>query len=235
VKDPDPLSTAASEGIANQYDNELARGLSLSGEDRAYFAAGRLKWLGVRLRKIGCTPDTVMDFGCGAGSTVPHIIRELGAGTVVGIDVSESLLEQAVRQYGSESVRFVLRENHAPTASVDLAYCNGVFHHIDMGHRTAAARYIHDSLRPGGYFSFWENNPWNPGTRLVMSRIAFDREAVPLSSSQARVMLREAGFDVVRTDFLFVFPRPLALFRWLEPCLVRFPLGAQYQVLCRKG
>ena len=39
-----------------------------------------------------------------------------------------------------------------------------------------------DALRPGGLFAFWENNPWNPGTRLVMSRIPFDRDAITLSA-----------------------------------------------------
>jgi len=47
-------------------------------------------------------------------------------------------------------------------------------------------------------------------------------------------LLRAGGFDVLRTDFLFYFPRVLRLLRGLERLLVRLPLGAQYQVLCRK-
>ena len=44
-----------------------------------------------------------------------------------------------------------------------------------------------------------------------------------------------AGFDVLRTDFLFFFPRALSALRPLESRLARFPAGAQYMVLCRKG
>jgi hypothetical protein len=48
-------------------------------------------------------------------------------------------------------------------------------------------------------------------------------------------MLTRAGFDVLRTDFRFFFPRALSALRPLEGALARFPAGAQYMVLCRKS
>lgn len=45
---------------------------------------------------------------------------------------------------------------------------------------------VRRSLRPGGVFAFWEINPWNPGTRHVMSRIPFDRDAIMLTPPEAR-------------------------------------------------
>ena len=78
-------------------------------------------------------------------------------------------------------------------------------------------------------------NPWNPGTRLVMRRIPFDRDAKLLSPPHARELLTRAGFNVLRTDFLFLFPRVLSALRPPEGRLARFPVGAQYMVLCRKG
>jgi hypothetical protein len=47
-------------------------------------------------------------------------------------------------------------------------------------------------------------------------------------------LLRSCGFEILRTQFLFVFPRALAKLRPLEPALARFPLGAQYLVLAKK-
>jgi hypothetical protein len=47
-------------------------------------------------------------------------------------------------------------------------------------------------------------------------------------------MLRDTGFEVLRTEFLFIFPRAFRRLRPLERALTRFPLGAQYHVLCRK-
>jgi hypothetical protein len=90
------------------------------------------------------------------------------------------------------------------------------------------------SPRPGGLFAFWENNPWNPGTRYVMSRIPFDRDAVTLIPPEARQLLQKAGFEILRTDFLFIFPGVLKWLRWIEPSISHLPFGAQYQVLARK-
>ncbi len=123
---------------------------------------------------------------------------------------------------------------YEPVGEFDLAFCNGVFHHIPLGERAAVMRYIYNSLRPDGLFAFWENNPWNPGTRYVMSRIPFDREAIPLAPPQARELVRVCGFGVLRTDFLFILPRVLKWLRGLERRLARWALGAQYQVLRRK-
>lgn len=67
-----------------------------------------------------------------------------------------------------------------------------------------------------------------------MSRIPFDRDAITLSAPKARALLRTGGFEIVRTNFLFIFPRTLSWFRSLEPLAARLPLGAQYQVLARK-
>src|SRR6059036_11455 len=59
---------------------------------------------------------------------------------------------------------------------------------------------LHDALP----ISFWENNPWNPGTRLVMSRIPFDRDAVPLSPPEVRRLVLTAGFRLEQAiRFLF--------------------------------
>ena len=67
-----------------------------------------------------------------------------------------------------------------------------------------------------------------------MSRCAFDRDAILLSPPEARALLRECGFEILRTDFRFIFPRALRALRKIEDLVHRLPLGTQYQVLCRK-
>lgn len=94
--------------------------------------------------------------------------------------------------------------------------------------------YIYRSLRQGGLFALWENNPWNPGTRYIMSRCPLDKDAITLAPPEVRHLLRTEGFEVLKTDFLFIFPRALRRLRWIEPLLARFPIGGQYQVLARR-
>jgi hypothetical protein len=68
----------------------------------------------------------------------------------------------------------------------------------------------------------------------VMARCVFDQDAVTLTPIEARRLLRSEGYTVLRTDFLFIFPRSLKVFRPAEKLVHRMPLGAQYQVLCQK-
>jgi len=216
------------------YDEALARGLAVSGEDKLFFARGRVAFLSSCLRELGCRSPSVLDFGCGTGTAVPLLLDELGAERVVGVDASERCLEVARRQHGSERVRFLAAGEFVPRADFGVAFCNGVFHHVPRSERGEAARLIHDGLQPGGFFALWENNPWNPGARLVMRRIPFDRDAVMLSSLEARRLVEAAGLVVLRVDYRFFFPRSLRLLRPLEPYLGKIPLGAQYQVLARR-
>jgi hypothetical protein len=67
-----------------------------------------------------------------------------------------------------------------------------------------------------------------------MKRIPFDREAIPITSIESRILARSVGLEVLATDFCFFFPRVFRMLRRFEPWLASVPLGAQYLVLCRK-
>jgi len=218
--------------FADSYDRALGEALAASGEDSRYFAEGRVSWLADCLRGIGFTPRRLMDYGCGPGSTSPILLERIGAESTVGVDVSRRSIELARENHGSDRIQFSAIREYSPAACLDLVYCNGVFHHIPPQERAASLDFIRRSLRPGGLFCLWENNPWNPGTQYVMSRCAFDRDAIKIAPPEARSLLRSAGFQILRMDFLFIFPRFLKALRPAEKFLSRLPFGAQYQILC---
>ncbi|HJU64781.1 MAG TPA: methyltransferase domain-containing protein [Gemmatimonadaceae bacterium] len=216
------------------YDDALNKGLAVSGESKDYFARERIRWLHSRLVERGVRPRRVLDFGCGEGGSIPWFRVQLEPERLVGVDVSAGLLRAAARQHPDSGATLMLAEELPATPEFDLAFCNGVFHHIPLAERAGAVDYVFQRLRPGGLFAFWENNPWNPGTRYVMSRIPFDRDAITLTPPEAAQLLERGGFRVVRRDFCFFFPRVLALLRPTERLLSRVPLGAQYLVLGEK-
>ncbi|HEV8608240.1 MAG TPA: class I SAM-dependent methyltransferase, partial [Tepidisphaeraceae bacterium] len=153
----------------------------------------------------------------------------------IGADVSAKSLDVAIAAHASARTQFHLMKDYEPQSNIDLIFCNGVFHHIPPAERPDAMNYISRCLRPGGLFALWENNPWNPGTRYVMSKIPFDRDAITLSPLTSRRMLKRANFQLLRTDFRFYFPRFLKFLRPLEILGLKFPLGSQYLVLGRKA
>jgi SAM-dependent methyltransferase len=226
-------ANAEFDAYADNYDEALAMGLSITGEPKEYYASERVWWLARRLAATKWPVRTVMDFGCGTGSGVPFLFDGLGAKLVHGVDVSAASLETARKMHKRDGTTFaMIEEPIGPT--FDLAFCNGVFHHIPVAQRRSAAAYVYNALVPGGMFALWENNPWNPGTRYIMSRVPFDRDAITMTPPETRRLLRDVGFDIVRTDFLFVFPHLLRALRPLERVLAPLPLGGQYLVLARK-
>ena len=219
---------------AHEYDEALKEGIRISGQDRDFFARGRITWLSNALRKNGAASLSVMDFGCGTGLSTPYFYELLSATSVMGVDISIKSLEVARTKYTAFNAQFILMDEYQPAGEFDLAFCNGVFHHISPDKREEVISYIYRTLCQKGVFALWENNPWNPGTRYIMRKIPFDKDASPVSPPEARRLLQACGFEILSTTFLFIFPQILSWFRIFEPFLARLPFGAQYQVLCRK-
>jgi len=219
---------------AAKYELALSNALAPSGENREYFAEGRVEWLRRCLVAMGAQAHNVLDFGCGDGFTTPILQRVLRAGACTGVDVSAKSLDVARKHFASKHIRYELLADLQAEEQMDLAYCNGVFHHIAPDERADALGLVRDSLKPGGLFAFWENNSWNPAARYVISRCPFDKDAILISPLAGRSLLKRAGFEIVRLDFRFIFPHALRKLRKLEDFANRLPFGAQYQILCRK-
>ena len=220
--------------FADTYDQDLERALASTGEDKNYYAEGRARFLAGCLEALGVASRTVLDYGCGIGGNSDLLVQVLSAQELTGVDLSVRSVARARELNSAPHLRFATLGEFRPAGDMDLAYSNGVFHHIPPAERAGAAQWVRDALRPGGVFALWENNPWNPGTRYVMSNCVFDRDAIMLSPPETRRVLRQAGFEVLRTDSLFYFPHSLCWLRWMEPGFRWLPLGGQYQVLARK-
>lgn len=213
--------------LSHEYDRMLRQGLELSGESKEFFLRGRVADMLARLPE-GFAPRRVLDFGCGTGGATQALAEAFPAAEVTGADTADNALAYAREHVKAANARFSTLDS--VRGGFDLAYVNGVFHHIEPDKRPAAARLVFEALKPGGRFAFFENNPWNPGTRLVMARIPFDRDAIVIPPPEGRALLYAAGFRLEPTRFLFYFPRPLAFLRFLEPGLTGVPLGAQYHI-----
>ncbi|HAP70524.1 MAG TPA: hypothetical protein DCR04_12510 [Flavobacteriales bacterium] len=219
---------------AGSYDEMLDEGLSVTGEGKDFYAEGRLYHMRKNLPE-GFQPTRILDFGCGIGETTILLSKTYPDAMVCGFDSSDETIEFAQKHYGSDKIKFYRIASLKDYKDFDLAYVNGVFHHIPLNERTDSARSIHEALRVGGKLAFFENNPWNPGTRWVMSRIPFDRDAITLSYKEGQALCRNAGFSMMDTTrFLFYFPATLKFLRPLEPMLESVPFGGQYLVLVSK-
>ena len=234
MSDPSATSSSSFDSYAEDYETHLQRGLRLSGESSDYFATTRIRRTSTLLKALGAPSVRVLDYGCGTGNATPVLRKELSPELIVSVDPSEESIHTLLERHSGPDLNALPLHEHQPAADLDLCQCNGVFHHIPPKERLNATRHVFDSLRPGGLFFFWENNPWNPATHLVMKLIPFDHDAIKVFPHQARRLLKRAGFTLILTHYHFIFPKLLAPLRRLEPSLRRLPLGCQYLVLAQK-
>lgn len=234
LRTSDPSAPLFDEFVES-YEDACGRGLALSGESRDYFALQRTVLTARLLHERGGGQVTrIVDFGCGLGHTVPYLDAAFPGATIIGIDEAEAAIRFATERYGSERVRFATDLSSIEDGSIDLVYSNGTFHHIEPEGRDAVVAAIGRWLAPRGLFMLWENNPWNPGTRLVMRRIPFDRDAKTLSPPVARQLLTRNGLQVHGLSAHFYFPSWLNGLRRFERALEGIPLGAQYCVMAAR-
>jgi SAM-dependent methyltransferase len=226
--------TAGFDVHASDYETLLDHGLLPTGFPKDYFAHGRIAWLGRLLKHLKFKPDVIIDYGCGTGTSSLILLQMLGAQRVIGLDISGRSLAKARQRHNLLELRFVLRDEIETAPEASLVFCNGVFHHIAPHDRRFTVRDIFELLRPGGIFALWENNPWNPGTRYVMNRIPFDKDARTLSPLKTKRLLRRGGFKILDQSFVFFFPKILRSLLFVEPFLRWLPLGGQYLTLGRK-
>jgi SAM-dependent methyltransferase len=223
--------TAYFDGFAQKYGEVLQRSLVATGENQEYFARRRVEITRGFLAECHAAVSRIVDFGCGLGTSAPYLMELLEPKSVVGVDVSREILKEAKARNEVACVSFAHVDDFRGGA--ELVFCNGVFHHIAPIDRSAAVDFVRNVLGDGGYFAFWENNPLNPGTRYVMSRCEFDRDAIMITPQKARRLLNANGFEIIKATSAFFFPRSLAWMRGLEKLFAPTMLGGQYLLLSK--
>ncbi len=227
------MPPAEFDSFAKSYEQDLAKSLAVTGESREFYARRRVDWTAKCIAGLKFPVRRILDYGCGDGANVPMLAATFKAESALGVDISSASISVARQSHTGTGLSFLCTNEWTPNGRMDLAFTNGVFHHIPPAERQECLAAVRRSLRPAGVVAFWENNPWNPGARYVMSQCAFDENAITISPRDARKLLAEAGFEILRMDSLFYFPRQLRFLRPAERWLRGLPFGGQYLVLCQ--
>jgi SAM-dependent methyltransferase len=203
---------------AETYHDAHAASITASGESTTYFAEYKLRCL----ERLGAE-GPILDFGCGIGNLTEQLVKTYG--DVHGFDPSsESLRMARPRAPGA-----VFHEDldAVPPEKFATAIVAGVLHHVVPAERTELLTQLKSKLKAGGRVVVFEHNPWNPLTRQVVAKCAFDDDAILLWPWQVKRVLREAGFVDIDLRYIVFFPKFLAALRPLEPKLSRLFVGAQ--------
>ena len=105
------------------------------------------------------TGKTVLDLGCGDGKHCAEFI-DRGAKSVVGIDISEKMLQIARAENANGAIRYTnmsMTEIAGLRKTFDFIYSNMAFHYIEDF--TAFTKTLFQALNPGGRLLFAQEHP----------------------------------------------------------------------------
>ncbi len=109
---------------------------------------------------IGDVKDkTILDIGCGAGGHDRRLI-ELGAKSVLGIDISTKMLEEAKKNKNSDKIEYQLlsmNDLEKLDRKFDLVVSSLAIHYIED--YDGLCKKVYNLLNDGGYFVFSHGHP----------------------------------------------------------------------------
>lgn len=219
---------------ADQYEQQHADNIRLSGEKPTYFA--RYKVQDVARLCSAQKPMRILDFGAGVGASVPHWYEAFPEASLTCLDVSERSLAIA-RDHHPDAAQYRVFDGVTipfEAGSFDVAFAACVFHHIDTVHQVPLLCELRRVLTDNGRLFVFEHNPLNPLTRHAVNTCPFDVNAVLIGARTLQDRLLAAGFGRAALAYRIFFPHSLRILRPLERVLTRLPLGAQYRICAQK-
>ena len=155
------------------------------------------------IQKCGLKEGThLLDVGCGGGNTACRIAREFGS-RVMGIDISDVMVEQARVRAGKEGVANLVEFRVADVydlpfdgASFDVVLIESVLTPLS-GNKVDALKEMHRVLKPGGVMGvnetiFLEKTPADIMSVVNTHPAIYD----PFTEKKLRTTLEKAGFKI---------------------------------------
>lgn len=206
-----------------EYEKLIAHSLPSFSPEHRFFTKRKAHLLG----QLFLPGSSVLDFGCGIGLTDAELSDYRF--NLLGVDsdpqaIAEARKRNAWVQY-FETSEFEFKEN-----SFDHVFSICVFHHILSHERKATLQKIYRILKPGGSFVLIEHNPWNPLTRVAVSRCEFDKGVELLTGRESKDLLRSVGFSFQELRYFLFLPSMSSATLALERTISWIPLGAQYYI-----
>ncbi|MEO1620177.1 MAG: class I SAM-dependent methyltransferase [Cyanobacteria bacterium J06632_3] len=93
----------------------------------------------------------VLDLGCGTGSVTQRLAEAVYPGNVIGVDISDQMLQKARTDYIGNNLSFEKADAYQmtfPDACFDLVHARFLFQHLKSPNQ--ALREIYRILKPGG-------------------------------------------------------------------------------------
>lgn len=154
--------------------------------------------------------DKVLDVCCGNGE-LTRLIGEClgGSGQVIGVDLSESALKEAIKRQNQRIAFACACGENLPfkSSSFDRCFLSFGLHHMDKQARQKTLREVSRTLAPGGSLFIIEYNLPERAMAKLVSRALVKLDTSPeahrmLTGSNLVKELQEAGLTIKRRKLI---------------------------------
>jgi SAM-dependent methyltransferase len=223
------------DAYSDSYRDSVQQSIAFCGQELEYFTRRKVEHLvDLSARHVGDPEElTFLDVGCGVGETDAMLVDRVGE--LHGVDVAADAVARAaernpeVRCQPYDGIRLPFEDEH-----FDVAFAICVVHHVEPKDRRVFFSELHRVVRPGGVVAIFEHNPYNPLTRIAVSRCEFDEDAVLLTRRTSEHLLRAAQLTPIESRYIIFLPLDRKFVRRAERPLGGVPLGAQHYVAARR-
>ncbi len=160
---------------------------------------------------------TILDVGCGPGSITGEFAKLATNGTVIGIDRTPEVIEQATDRFSATGAAFAVMDTYSldfADDSFDIVHAHQVLQHLTDP--VAALREMRRVARPGGIVAVRDADygamQWTPDNALVerwrqmYCDVARANGAEPYAGRWVHVWAAQAGFtDITPTVGTWLF------------------------------
>jgi len=217
------------------YSEEINHSLAFSGQSHDFFTQVKADYLTQLFadKKWFNGDIKALDVGCGHGLIHPYLLSEnANQLQLSGVDVAASVIDVArennkeVNYLSYDGVSLPYKDN-----TFDCAFAICVMHHVPPRQWVDFLQEMKRVLKKDGLLVIFEHNPLNPVTQKIVKNCPLDKDAVLIPSKTMKGLMRQAGLQNIKTQFILFTPFARALFRKLDKKLRWLPLGAQYYTL----
>jgi SAM-dependent methyltransferase len=222
--------------LSSSYEELLRDPLRdrFTGHEPAFFHRRKADLIRRFFRRRGLATSGLcyLDAGCGKGELLQLLQPDFKQ--TAGCDISAGMMQEIAgieTRVQKDPLQIPFGDDE-----FDLVTAVCVYHHVPPANRAQLTNEIRRVLRPAGILCLIEHNPFNPVTRIIVSRTPVDADAILLPASEAWALATDAGLVPLEQDYFLYFPQ--ALYRYLgrvEMALAKVPLGGQYAVFSRKN
>jgi ubiquinone/menaquinone biosynthesis C-methylase UbiE len=174
-------STNIFDVYAEKYHAILSQSIRMTGAHSEYFS--EYKVCAIK-ENVEAQTGSILDFGCGDGTTAFFFRNYFPRHKITGIDVSKESIVIASKKgiRDSEFKLFNGSEIPFPNNTFSVLCIANVLHHTGRKDHEAILQECFRVLRPSGSIFIFEHNPLNPFTRRIVKErnYALDIEMVSI-------------------------------------------------------